>query len=631
MTTFVDGTIENVSPFCDFRVDDDYVAQVTASGKVTAQRAGDAAIIVKYRDHVLTSRALVTASLPDGVVPSNEVPVNYVDEHVVAKLAKLNIQQSGQASDGEFLRRVSIDTIGCLPSPAEARAFINDKDPKKRQTKIDQLLRHPLHAELWATKLSDVTGNNTEALEHPAEKRSKMWHDWLRKRIAENRPYHEIVRGILGATSREGDNPDTWIGKSRSMDESAAASFESSYAERATLDLFWARRDLTLEQMAEQIAAAFLGVRLQCAQCHKHPYDRWTQEDYRAFANIFGQVKVGASPEAKQQVDQENKRRAKIKEDNRKIGMLREVYVDEESPHRLNHPVNNRPLPAKTLGGPELEMKGDAREGLFRWLMQSDNRFLARSFVNRVWEHYFGMGIVDPVDDFSVANPPSNEKLLDALANDFVDHNYDVRHIERTILRSQTYQLSSHPHETNRYDRRNFARSYPRRMLAEVFVDVVNSALDSHDRFERDAAEGSQAIEIAASRVHDGHLRYVFRIFGRPSRAAVCDCERSSDASLPQTLYLMTDDQITRKIQEGRLRQLLVQNDRLSKLSNEESANEVLSEIIEELFLATFTRFPDSAERETAMAYVRSSNDPPQALADVVWALMNSREFILNH
>ena len=631
MATFADGTKENITPFCDFQVNDDFVAEVTPSGKVTGIRAGDSAIVIKYRDRVLTARALVTAPMNPNSQQLDVATVSYLDEHVLAKLRKLNVVSSERVSDGDFLRRVYIDTIGRLPTPEVARAFIANKDPKKRNKVIDELLGHSLHAALWATKLSDITRNDTAALEQPGDKRSKMWHDWLRKRLAENRSYTEIVRGIVCATSREGDNPGDWINKMKSIDEKALTSFETSYEDRETLDLFWTRRNLSLEQMGEQTAAAFLGVRLQCAQCHKHPYDRWTQEDYRAYANIFGQVKVGASPEAKRQVDQENNRRKKIKDNKNKLASLREVYLDEKNPRRLNHPMNNQRLAAKALGGPELEMNGDAREKLFSWLTQPDNPYLARSFVNRIWEHYFGIGIVDPVDDFSVANPPSNPQLLDALALDFVEHNFDIRHIERVILRSRTYQTSAEPNESNRNDRRNFSRSYPRRMMAEVVVDVINSALAAKDRFDRDAPEGSQAIEVAASRVQDGNLRYAFRIFGRPARTAVCDCERSSNASLPQTLYLMTDNNIMRKIQDGRLKSLLAQNDRLKKLRNNEAADEEVEQVIHELFLATFTRFPEPAEQQSAMFHVQESDDRQKALTDVVWALINSREFILNH
>ena len=631
MATFSDGTTENITPFCDFQLNDDFVAEITPSGKVTGLRAGDSAIVIKYRDHVLTARALVTAPMNPTVRQVKVAPVSYVDDHVLAKLRKLNIAPSKPVTDNDFLRRVYIDTIGHLPTPGVARQFIADKDPKKRNKVIDELLDHSLHSALWATKLSDITGNNTAALEQSGEKRSKMWHDWLRKRLAENRPYTDIVRGVLCATSREGDDPDAWIKSLTSIDEAALTSFETSYAHRETLDLFWTRRNLNLEQMGEQTAAAFLGVRLQCAQCHKHPYDRWSQEDYRAYANIFGQVKFGASSEAKKQIDQENNRRKKIKDKKKKLPSIREVFLDEKNPRRLNHPTNNQRLAAKTLGGPELEMNGDAREKLFDWLAQSDNPYLARSFVNRIWEHYFGIGIVDPVDDFSVANPPSNDSLIDALAQDFIDHNYDIRHIERTILRSRTYQTSSEPNDSNRHDRRNFSRSYPRRMMAEVVVDVINSALATNDRFDRDAPEGSQAIEVAASRVQDGNLRYAFRIFGRPARTAACDCERSSDASLPQTLYLMTDNNIMRKIQDGRLKTLLAQNDRLKKLRNKEAADDELEQIINELFLATFTRFPDPAEQQTAMSHIIECDDPQKAFTDVVWALINSREFILNH
>ncbi len=631
MATFEDGARENITPFCHLRVNDEYVAEINESGKLTGLHAGDTAVVITYRDQVLTSRALVTAEMETNDVYPDIPQSSYIDRHVFSKLEKLNIVPSEMCQDGDFLRRVYIDTIGRLPSPEEARKFIADKNPKKRANVISQLLRHPLHASLWATKMCDVTGNNTEALEQPREKRSRMWYDWLRHRFQENQPYDKIVEGILCATSREKDNVDQWIRKTTSLDETLLTSFETSYHERDTLDLFWARRNLSLEQMGEQVAAAFLGVRLQCAQCHKHPYDRWTQADYRAFANVFGQVKVGASPDAKKQVDEENNRRKKIKDKKKRLGSIREVFVDIKNPRRLNDPNGKGRLPARTLGGPEVDMETDGRKTLIAWMREADNPLFARSFANRVWQHYFGVGIVEPIDDFSAANPPSNEPLLDELAREFVESGYDIRKLERAILSSRTYQLSSQPKQSNQHDRRNFARSYPRRMMAEVVVDVVNSALAASDKFNRDAPEGSSAIEVAASTVQDGNLRYAFRIFGRPPRTAVCDCQRSDEPSLPQTLYLMTDSNVMRKIRDGRVKNVLAKDDRLNKVRSGNLAQSDLKEIVDELFLCTLTRYPNDNEQQSAFEHIQESTDRPAALVDIVWALINTREFILNH
>lgn len=637
--TFADGSREDVTPFCKFEIEDDYVAVVSEDGQVRAKHPGDTAIMVSYRDEVVASRALVAT--PIGYLeeakkwlsgPGIQRPsVHYIDREITAKLDALNIEPSENATDGEFLRRLYIDTIGRLPSPDETLSFLDDKNPDKRKERIDELLRHPLHAALWATKFSDITGNNSNALEKPAEKRSKMWHDWFRDRIAENVPYDEMVGGVLLATSREGEKTDRWIQETRKQDEEALRSFKNSYAERETLDLFWQRRNMTQEQLAEQTASAFLGIQLQCAQCHKHPYDQWTQADYRAYANIFGQVKNDRSSEARKQIDSENNRRKKIKDNKKKLPNLREVYADLERPKQLKHPETNQPLPPTPLGADALEEQGDYRIAFFDWLTQPDNPFFAQAFVNRVWAHYMGVGIVEPVDGFSAANPPSNEKLLAALAKDFVESGYDMRHLERQILNSQAYQRSAMPNESNSGDKNNYARKYPRRMMAEVVVDVLNSALGKSDDFTRDAPKGSSAIEVAGSRIQDGNLAYVFNAFGRPTRTAICDCERSGDPALPQTLYLMTDSRIYDKIRNGRLKEELAKNDRLAKLKKKQLDDNGIGEVVDHLFLATLTRFPDETERQAAITNVRKQDGSEAGLVDVFWALINTREFILNH
>jgi hypothetical protein len=632
---FQDGSREDVTAFSRFESRDDYVAAVSEDGLVRAIRPGDASIVVSYRDRVASFRALIPKSggplaafLKRFQPASHPAAVNFIDREVFAKLSALGIQPSDLASDDEFLRRVHIDTIGRLPDPDEARAFLADPSRNKREAKIDALLAHPLHAALWATKLSDLTGNNTAALENPPEKRSRMWHDWLRDRVARNVPYDEIVGGILLATSREDRDIGSWIGEARRVDQAAMKGFETGYAARKTLDLFWTRKGLDPELLAEQTAAAFLGVQLQCAQCHKHPYDQWSQADYRAFANAFGQVRFGVSAEAKKAVEAENRERRKIKDKNQRPPDLKEVYLDPAKPKRLKHPVTGADLPPRAPGGPTLDDASDYREALLEWLRHPENPFFARAFVNRVWAHYFGRGIVDPVDNFAAGNPPSHPRLLDALAEDFVSHGFDLRRLEREILRSRAYQLSSVPNASNAADERNHARMIPRPMMAEVVVDVLNSALGVSDEFPKDAPKGSQAIEVASSRVQDGDLSYAFRVFGRPQRAAACDCERPSEPALPQALYLMTDESVLAKIRDGRLKSLLARDE---TLRSGNASDEQLGTVLDELFLATLTRFPDDAERLAALAGIRRHEDTAAGLRDVLWALINTREFILNH
>jgi Protein of unknown function (DUF1549)/Protein of unknown function (DUF1553) len=623
---FADGSEADVTRFCDFRTNDDAVADIADGSTIRSVRPGSTAIVVSYRGHVLPVRVLVPMELPAGFAYPEVPAVNYIDREVFSRLRLLNMVPSELSADAEFFRRVTIDTIGQLPSPEDVRAFLADKSPDKRAKKIDQLLEHPLHAALWATKFCDITGNDTLALEQPVQlrsKRSQMWHDWFRKRVAEKMPYDQIVHGVLCATSREGMPPEDWIEQVKLIDQEMQSGFDTKYAERSTLDLYWRRQQqVPIEQWGERTAAAFMGVRIECAQCHKHPFDRWTQADYRAYANIFGQVSFGQSPDAKKAIDEENKARKAQAKNNNQQNIVREVFVLALPNRKLPHPDTGAALMPKALGGPTFEpARGqDLREGLFQWLRTRENPFFTRSFVNRVWGHYLGVGIVHPVDDFSLANPPSNDKLLDALAKDFAEHGNDLRYIERVILTSRTYQLSAKANETNRLDKNNYARSYIRPMMAEAVVDVLNSALGTTEKFGPDVKAASKAVEVGASQLQNPALAYAFRIFGRPPRTSACDCERAMEPALPQRLFLMTDATLLAKFNDpqGRL-QILVR----TKGSDDEA--------LDELFLATVTRLPNERERKAFAAHRQAVPNRQAALADTLWALINTREFILNH
>jgi hypothetical protein len=625
---FADGSQEDVTAFCDFRTNDDAVADVTATGLVRGLRPGSTAVIVSYRGNVRPVPVLVPVALPAGFAYPPAPERNYVDREVFARLRQLNVMASDLCGDGEFLRRVTIDTVGRLPSPAEVRAFAADQDPDKRAKKIDALLAHPLHAALWATRFCDLTGNDTRSLDRPymlQPRASQAWHDWFRKRVHENVPYDAIVRGVLCATSREGQGPQVWMEQVRRIDEQFLWGHDSDYARRKTLDLYWRRRPaVTMEQWGERTAAAFLGVRLECAQCHKHPFDRWTQADYRAYANVFGAVAVGASPEAAELIAAENAQRRRRIDANKQFHEVREVFLAAR-PRALRHPDTGQPLPARAPGGPEIRFEEgkDMRETLFRWLRRPDNPYFARAFVNRIWGHYFGVGIVHPVDDFALANPPSNERLLQALAKDFVDSKFDIRHLERVILNSRVYQLSSKANATNRDDKVNFARSYLRPLTAEVAIDVLNSALGTEERWGLEVKRGARAIEVGASDLSpfpNPNVLYALRRFGRPPRTSACDCQRVSAPSLARQLFLMTDPGLLQKMHDpaGRLRRLL-----RSQLTDQE--------VFDELFLGSLSRLPTAAERRAFREYRRRVTDRRAAFADTLWALINTREFILNH
>jgi hypothetical protein len=624
--TFGDGTTETITSLCDFRTNDEAVVEVTPLGELRAVRPGDTAIVVSYRGNVVPVRVLVPFQAKPGFRYPEVPQVNFIDREVFAKLRRLGIVPSDLSGDMEFLRRVTIDTIGILPSPQEIRDFLADTRPDKRSRKIDELLAHPMHAALWATKFCDITGNSTDLLEGQGQRRphlSQMWHDWLRKRLAENVPYDEIAHGILCATSREGLSPEEYVEQVKQT-EACECGFNDTYAKRPSLDLFWRRQQKVLiEQWGEKTAAAFLGVRLECAQCHKHPFDRWTQADYRAYANVFSRVSFGSSPESQKLFRTENAERNKRKTEKKVIPLspLREVFLTKTG-QTLPDPDTNKPLPARALGGPAIptDNEKDPRQTLFEWMQAPDNPFFARSFANRVWGHYFGTGIVHPVDDFSLANPPSNEKLLDALAKDFTDNKYNIRELERRILLSRAYQLTAAPNETNRLDHTNFSHSNIRPMMAEVMVDVLNTALGATEKFGPEMPDGSRAVEVGASRVQNGSVNYAFRIFGRPPRTTTCDCQRAMEPALPQKLYLMADQSILQKIQssQGRIARLL---------AAEKDDNKVL----DELFLASVSRLPTAKERAWFADYQKQAKDRRSAFIDTLWALINTHEFVFNH
>ena len=619
--TFADGTAEDITPFCDFKISDEAIASVSPLGQVTARQPGDAGLTVLYRGAVIALRVLVPAPGAPATFPA---PANFIDSLVFDKLRLLNMTPSGPATDEAFLRRVYIDAIAQLPPAAEVKAFVADPDPRKREKAIDKLLAHPLHAALWATKLSDITGNNTTALENPnntQQRRSQMWHDWLRKRVADNVPYDRTVRDILTATSLDGRSPEEWIAFVRRVDAQADRTngFNTDYPNKPTLDLFWRRQQAQpVEAWGEKVAAAFLGVRLECAQCHKHPTDRWTQEDYWGFANIFGNVTFAnnqfSDPAVKDVAVKENAERKTAAEamkkgnNNVQFLLVKEVF-NSDLPRQVKNPGTNRISPARVLGSTELlRFVGgdDPRVKLAAWVTSPGNPFFAKSFVNRVWAHYFGVGLVNPVDDFSLANPPTNAKLLDALADSFVKSGYDVRRLEKAVLTSRTYGLAFETNDSNKYDKNNFSHAYIRPLMAEQVVDVLNSALGVDEQFAGQdvAPAGTKVVEVGSSRLN-GNVAYALRLFGRPPRTTACDCERTAEPALPQTLFRMTDATIATKLAAGTGR---VQQLAKAKLSEEE--------LVTEAFLSTLSR---------------AARTRLEATTDLVWALINTREFILNH
>jgi hypothetical protein len=383
---FADGDESDITAFCELRVRDDSIASVSTNGEVRGLRAGETAIVAAYNGQLASAQV----SVPTGrevVIPSGAA-CGLIDREVNDKLRALGVPPSATASDSEFLRRVTIDVIGRLPAPDEVRAFLADRRPDKRARKIDKLLSHPLHAALWATRYLDITGCDVAAMEGPDNlraRRARMWHDWFRTRFARNVPYTEIARGVITATSRDGTAAEAWVGREAARMLALVKGQPTDYATKPGLDLYWRRftreQYVSVEPLAERTAAAFLGVQIACAQCHKHPFDRWTQADYRSFANIFADVQFGFSPQGLAATARllDERRKADAKGALPPIPRLRETYVAAHPSRRLSDATTARSLPPRPLGGPELPQTAgaDTREAFFTWLTRPDNPYFA--------------------------------------------------------------------------------------------------------------------------------------------------------------------------------------------------------------------------------------------------------------
>ncbi len=623
---FADGSREEVTAFCTFRSSEESVAVVNSSGLVRGCQPGFAFAVADYGGVWASAEVLVPRSTPAGFIYPDVPADNIIDRIVLGRLRKLNVVPSALCSDAEFLRRTTVDVTGALPEPDVVRTFLADRRADKRARKIEELLVHPWHAALWATKFCDWTACDNDALEEPADlrpARARMWHDWFRKRVQDNVPYDRIVRGVLCGTTRDGQELSTWTTAEITHLEAARVhGIDPSYANRPFLDLYWRRLGgmgpVPPERMAELTAAAFLGMRLQCAQCHRHPADRWTQADYRAFTNTFARVRFGQSPELRDAVvDLLEARRA----GGRPAGplpRLQETYLESGRDRYLTDPATGKPLPPRPPGGPALDDSADPREALVAWMVSPGNRYFARNFANRVWQHYFGRGLVEAADEFSDARPPDFPELLDALAAEFVRSGYDIRRLERLVLNSRTYQLSIAQNETNAEDQSGFARFRPRRPMAEVVADLLHDACGVAPDYSPDALAGVRAVEVATSRPRNPLLVRVAKAFGRPARRQLCDCERRAEPVLAESLLLMSDPTLLELARKGRAA-------RLCKGGASDAA------AVEELYLAVLSRPPDPEERAAALDYLDAKQDRQAGLEGLLWVLVNTREFILVH
>lgn len=669
-----DGKAEDVTLLTRFRSNDDSIATVSDKGHVQSQGKGDTHIVAFYDNGV----APIPVMLPVGELAGGKYPQirgsTKVDDLVLAKLRKLGVVPSERCTDAEFLRRVSLDLAGTLPTPAEVVKFLADKSPDKRAKKIDELLNSPGYAAWWATKLCDFTGNSARQIfsENVPELNgqfARQWWDWLYRRVAGNEPYDKLVAGIILAKSRS--SPDqSYRDYALEMASYLRRDHPADFAQRATMPYFWARKNVQKpEDRALAFAHAFLGVRIECAQCHKHPFDQWTKTDYVQFQAFFDAVRydsdirrddvnfatvtkemraaagVGNEMRPKDMQSQADEMRRRI--DAGEIIPIHEVYIATRHPRSTTAQQNaqvysGRVLTPKLLGGEQVLLKdyADPREPLVQWLRSKDNPYFARAFVNRVWAAYFHRGLIEPVDDMNLANPPVNVELMDYLAADFIAHGYDIKRLHRTILNSDTYQRSWRPNATNELDERNFSRFVVRRLPAEVLLDAMTLATAAGDRqqsFANDVANREIGPNVAAFGLADpvggkrSATNYAAMAFGKPAREMSCDCERTTVPTLLQTLYTRNDPEMLARLESQRSEMpAWIAGLRQAKQPQAVTGGR-LDQWIAEAFLRTVSRPPTMDELQKARGDIAAVKDPLDGLRDLLWAMLNTREFSVNH
>ncbi len=566
---YSDGHDRDVSDLAVFFSNNDPTAAITEDGLVTAGKRGEAFIMARFETKTVGIQCIV---IPEGLEYTRpEVPENnYVDKLVNDKLHKLRIIPSETCTDEEFLRRVYLDVIGQLPSSEEFASFVADKDPQKRSKLVDTLLDRKEFTEMWVMKWSELLQirSDNNVARGISYKAALLYNNWLKERIAANVPFNEIVKELLGSTGGTFDNPAT--------------------------NFYQVERDNL--KLSENVAQVFMGFRLQCAQCHNHPFDRWTMDDYYSWAAFFSQVGRKGADDPREQV----------------------IY--NRGSGDVKHIVDGRTMEPKFLGGEKPDVKGkDRREVLAQWLASPDNPYFASNVVNIVWQHFFGVGIIDPVDDVRISNPASNPELLETLAAKFQgDYNYDFKQLVRDICNSRTYQRSTKATPSNKDDLNNFAKARIRRQRAEVMLDTITQVTDTKNKFTG-LPLGARAVQIADGRTSN----YFLTTFGRATRETVCSCEVKMDPSLSQALHLMNGETVSQKIEQGGVVKALLGEGKKPE------------EVIDEIYVRSLTRKPTAEEKKQLLAQVAAVGDDKAqqelVLNDVFWAVLNSKEFMFNH
>ncbi len=572
MAEFSDGARRDVTRLAAFDVSDPTRAGVSPEGLVRANAPTETVVAVRYLAGRSVSRLAFLDDRP-GFAWRARVARNVIDEKVFKKLQDVRIMPSEPAVDAVFLRRATLDVLGRLPTVAEARAFAADPAPNKRDRLVDRLLERPEFADFWALKWADLLRNEEKTM---GEKGVWVFQRWLRDQIAADVPLDEFARRLITANGSTWKNPPS-----------------SFY-----------RTNRSAPAAAEAFAQVFLGVRLQCARCHNHPFDNWTQDDYYGLAATFSNV------ERKQIANQRSD-----KLDTHEINGDEVIYLDGDP--EMENPRTGKPIHARAPRGPALGVGGnpEARGDLARWLTKGDRQF-ARNMANRVWFHLLGRGVVEPVDDFRESNPPSNPALLEALTDALIANGYRLRPLVALIMKSDVYQLSSEPNETNAGDDANFARASVRLLPAEVLLDALGQALGKPGVALDDAPRGLGATQIPGARMGGTFLK----IFGKPDRLLTCECERSESTTLAQAFQLINGGMVRDRLESP--------DNRIGHLLGSGASDDA---ILDELTLAALSRPPTASERSGFLEHVQKAPDKRKAWEDVAWAIVNSKEFLLRH
>jgi hypothetical protein len=556
---YADGTTRDVSGLATFQSNNATSASIDGVGRAIAGARGEAFVMARFDTHTVGSQVIVLPG--DVAVEPSPPPRNYIDEHVYRKLQLLRIPPSGTCDDNTFLRRVTLDIVGLLPTEQEYQQFRADVAPDKRSRVIDQLLERKEFSEIWAMRLAQLL--MIKSSNEVSYKAAFLYNQWLTDCFARQVPLDQIVRDLLGATGGTFKNPAT----------------NFYQVERDTL------------KTAENVAQVFMGIRTQCAQCHNHPFDRWTMDDYYGFAAFFSQV-------GRKQAED-----------------YRELIVFNAGGGEVSHPIGGRVMAPKFLGAAAPDLQGrDRRTVLAEWLTSPENPYFSQSIANRVWASLMGSGLVEPVDDIRVSNPSSNPELMAELGRKLVEYRFDLRQLVRDICNSDAYQRSAMSRPENATDTRNYAFATVRRIPAEHLLDCISQVTETKAKF-RGLPLGARAVQIA-----DGQTsNYFLDTFGRARRATVCACEASTDPSLSQALHLLNGESIQQNIANGGV---------VARWLSEGLTQEA---IIDRIFERGLGRPPTDEERKELIVNMSASSDPRQGLEDVMWAVLNSREFIFNH